>query len=133
MQVAWQELGVEEFAGPADNPRIVEYHAACDNAETGDEVPWCSSFVNWCMKEAGEPRTRSRAARSWLEWGVKITEPVFGCVCVLWREAPDSWKGHVGFWLGDVGAGVALLSGNQSNEVTVKLFPEERVLGYRWV
>jgi uncharacterized protein (TIGR02594 family) len=133
MRIAWRELGVDEVPGPADNPRIVEYHKACDDELTHDSVPWCSSLVNHCMKEAGEVRTKSRAARSWLEWGVEISEPIYGCVCVLWRDAPGSWKGHVGFFIGIAGADVILLGGNQNNEVSVRRYPQERVLGYRWI
>jgi uncharacterized protein (TIGR02594 family) len=133
MRIAWKELGVGEVPGPEDNPRIVEYHKACDDELTHDSVAWCSSLINYCMKEAGEIRTKSRAARSWLGWGVEISEPIYGCVCVLWRDEPGSWKGHVGFFLGLAGADVILLGGNQRNEVSVRRYPQERVLGYRWV
>jgi uncharacterized protein (TIGR02594 family) len=132
MLEAWSKLGVSEYIGPADNPQIVEFHAACDDSVSDDEVPWCSSYVNWCIAPYFEP-TRSRAARSWLLWGVELKVPAYGCVCVLWREAVDSWKGHVGFWLGEIGNDVLLLSGNTSNEVTARRFPKDRVLGYRYI
>ncbi len=132
LEVAWGEVGVEEFSGPADNPKIVEYHASCDDDVTDDEVPWCSSFVNWCMQEADRPRTNSRAARSWLNWGTHLIEPAYGCVCVLWRESRDSWKGHVGFYLGTIGNDVLMLGANQRNEVSIRRYPLDRVLAYRW-
>ncbi len=132
MMYAWEEVGVEEAAGPADNPRIVEYHRAVDDEVSDDEVPWCSSFVNWCMMRAQTERTRSRAARSWLPWGTRLATPAYGCVCVLWREHPESWKGHVGILVGTALDDVFLLGGNQSNEVNVRRYPVSRVLGYRW-
>ena len=62
MVLAEQELarGVREYAGPAANPRIVDYHAATSFAATDDEVPWCSSFVNWCLQTR---RLRGHALR----------------------------------------------------------------------
>jgi uncharacterized protein (TIGR02594 family) len=126
-------LGVGEFAGPADNPRIAAYHRACGDDVTDDEVPWCSSFVNWCMQIACIPRTESRAARSWINWGVELREPIYGCVCVLWRDHHASWKGHVGFYLDSVGDEIVMLGGNQGDEVSVRRYPKGRVLGYRWM
>ena len=142
MQIAHGELssGVSEIEGPDDDPRIVEYHATTTLAATDDEVPWCSSFVNWCMKEAGLLRTGSARARSWLRWGTAFTFPAYGAVCILQRgsglqpgpgviDAP----GHVGFYAGIASAGgMLLLGGNQSNAVTIAAYSNSRVLGYRW-
>ncbi len=134
LDVALAEVGVEEVPGPGDNSRIVEYHKACDDTETGDEIAWCSSFVNWCMLQRGFQRTRSRAARSWLKWGneLPLSAPAYGCVVILWRESKQSWKGHAGFYLGEVGDFILMLGGNQNNEVCIKLYPKSRVLSYRW-
>ena len=132
MDTAWGELGVEEVAGPGNNPRIQEYHAACGVEESPDSVAWCSSYVNWCMMKCGRPRTKSRAARSWVKWGVGLTDPIPGCVVVLWRVAPDAWQGHVGLFVGDLGDHILMLGGNQSNEVCVRRYPKVRVLQYRW-
>jgi hypothetical protein len=41
--------------------------------------------------------------------------------------------GHVGFVTGRTKAGnLAVLGGNQSNQVNVKAFTRDRVLGFRW-
>ena len=133
LEQAWKHLGVEEFPGPADNPRISEFHRSVDDNVTDDEVAWCSSFVNHVMALSYLPRTNSRAARSWLEWGSELIEPIYGCVCVLWREDPDSWKGHVGFYLDEIAGEIIMLGGNQGNEVSVRRYPKARVLGYRWM
>ena len=131
LTIANLELGTEEVPGPDDNPRIVEYHESCDDTVSDDEVAWCSSFVNWCMEKAGHTGTRSRSARSWLKWGVPLNEALYGCVVVLWRSSPDSWKGHVGFWLGEDEDYVIMLGGNQGNEVSVRRYRKDRILGYR--
>jgi uncharacterized protein (TIGR02594 family) len=130
LRIAWRQLDVAEIPGPEDNPKILAYHDATDGGEAPDEVSWCSSFVNWCMKVAGEDRTRSKAARSWLAWGVDC-EPEYGCVAVLWRVDPKGWQGHVGFLVGMESESIYLLGGNQSNRVRVSRYPASRVLGYR--
>ena len=133
MEHAWRELGVEEIPGPRDNPRVVRYHESVDDEKEPDRIAWCSSFVNFCISQAGFTGTNSRAARSWLNWGVPITDPMPGAVTVLWRHRVETWQGHVGFFITDLGNEVVLLGGNQSDAVCVKRFPKERVLGYRWI
>lgn len=130
------KAGVREVAGPKSNARIDQYHAATRGgpaAKDADSVPWCSSFVCWCMEQSGIASTRFKAARSWLNWGRELTEPVPGCVVVLWRESPKSAKGHVGLFVGvdDKGA-VLLCGGNQGDAVSVRAYPKRRVLSYRW-
>jgi uncharacterized protein (TIGR02594 family) len=133
--------GVKEKAGVQINDqRILWYHDTTTLDAQTDEVPWCSSFVNWCMKEAGIERTKSAMARSWLEWGRVIHEPAHGCVIILKRgggnqPGPDVVKapGHVGFYVGHgCSSEVLVLGGNQANAVNVRPYSEDRVLGYRW-
>jgi len=70
MSIAEAELGTAEVAGTARNQRIIAYHSATSLEAKSDEVPWCSSFVNWVMRQAGYTSTNSALARSWLGWGV---------------------------------------------------------------
>jgi len=132
MPVAFDELGVKEVPGDGDNPRIVEYHQATTLKATDDEVPWCSAFVNWVMRESGYTYTKSAAARSWLTWGDEIELPMYGAVTVL-RRGSNPAQGHVGFFVDQPEAGVIrLLGGNQSDSVNITVFPASRVIGYRW-
>src|SRR5947199_7193490 len=66
MSIARAEIGVKEGTGGASNPRIGQYFTATDLGAQPDSVPWCSAFVNFCMRQSGIPRTRSGLARSWL-------------------------------------------------------------------
>jgi len=135
LAVARGEMGVKEYAGAADNPDVVKYLKSVESlsrsAQRNDETPWCSAFVNWCMEQAGLEGTDSAAARSWMSWGSGIDVPVEGCVTVLWRDSPDSWKGHVGFLVRETSSYVYLLGGNQSDEVNITKYSKRRVLGYR--
>lgn len=128
--IARRELGTTEIPGDRDNPRIVEYHQATSLKATDDETAWCSAFVNWCMREAGLPRTDSAMARSWLKWGTAISAPRPGCVVVFSRGAYP--QGHVAFFVGREGDRIRVLGGNQGNRVSIAANGTERVLGYRW-
>jgi len=134
MKFAEEEIGVHEYEGDPDNPKIIEYHSTTTYGAKDDEVAWCSAFVNWCMKKAGIRRTGSASARSWLNWGEMLSEPRKGCVVVLWRNNPDSWQGHVGFYVGESAnsSDIDVLGGNQNDSVNVSAYPKTRVLGYRW-
>lgn len=130
LRIARQALGEGELPGPDDNPRIVAYHASTRDGAAPDAVPWCASFVNWCLEEAGMVGSDSKLARSWLGWGEPINEPRLGCIVVLERGAAP--KGHVGFYLGSSAGTVTLLGGNQGDRVSVASFSAERVIGLRW-
>lgn len=124
--IAKREAGVKELQGIADHPRIVEYHSTTTLRATDDEVPWCSSFVNWCVQRAGYVGTRSAAARSWAKWGVKIDKPIAGCIVVMTRTG----GGHVGFYEAHDDSTVQVFGGNQDDAVNVRKFRASRVLCY---
>jgi uncharacterized protein (TIGR02594 family) len=85
------------------------------------------------MGQAGIKGTGKANARSWLEWGIVVPpeQAREGDVVIMWRDFKDSWQGHVGFWAGAVGNHVLVLGGNQRNQVNVKSFPSDRILGVR--
>jgi uncharacterized protein (TIGR02594 family) len=132
MTAALGERGVRRFGAGQSNPRIVEYNGHTHLVGYDDKISWCSSFVNWCFGMAGVDGTGSALARSWLEWGVALEQPQYGCVVVLTRDDPAGWKGHVGFYLSHDAESIHLLGGNQLEEVRELAYPLHSVLGYRW-
>jgi uncharacterized protein (TIGR02594 family) len=132
LSIAAGELGVTQFPAGQSNPRITEYHQGTNIHGYDDKASWCSSFVDWCLAQSGATGTGSALARSWLEWGQSLEEPVVGCIVVLSRDDPKGWRGHVGFFLREEGALVHLLGGNQLGQVREHLYPKTSVLGYRW-
>ena len=132
LEVAFGEIGVAAHPQGSSNPRITEYHAGTNIAGYDDKASWCSSFVNWSLAAANVVGTGSALARSWQDWGTPIERPVLGCIAVLWRDAPASWKGHVGFYLREDEQFVYLLGGNQLEQVREHFYPKECVLCYRW-
>jgi uncharacterized protein (TIGR02594 family) len=132
MEHAELERGVSQYPPGQSNPRITEYHHHTNIAGYDDKASWCSSYINWCMAQAGIQGTGSALARSWLEWGEPVDTPRYGCIAVLYRDDPNSWKGHVGFFLRADHEHVYLLGGNQLEQVREHFYPLASVLGYRW-
>ncbi|MDP9125272.1 MAG: TIGR02594 family protein [Pseudomonadota bacterium] len=135
LRIARAELGVRNFPAGSSNPRITEYHAGTNIAGYDDKANWCSSFVHWTLARAGIAGiagTASALARSWRTWGDALDAPRIGCIAVLWREDPQGWKGHVGFFLRADGDEVVLLGGNQLDSVREHRYPRDQVLAYRW-
>lgn len=131
--IAKGEVGVKGITAPnLDSDDVLKYHKSAGGA-SNDEVPWCSSFTNWVMQEAGYNGTQSKAARSWLSWNESYsTKPRYGAITVLWRGTPNSPNGHVGFLLEWDDKYVWLLGGNQSNSVKISKYPRSKVLDFRW-
>jgi uncharacterized protein (TIGR02594 family) len=131
LEIAERELGVSEVSGSKHNPRIVEYHKTTTLAAVEDEVPWCASFVNWCLKEAGIKGSGLASARSFLQWGYPVDKFTKGAI-VIFKRGSKSWQGHVGFAVDENFLAIKVLGGNQSNKVCYKWYLKKDFLGYRW-
>jgi uncharacterized protein (TIGR02594 family) len=138
LDVARAEMakGIAEVSGAVNNPRIVHYHSTTRGGGLPDEVAWCSSFVNFCVEQAGLRGTDSKWAKSWHDagWGQDVTnDPKEGDIAVFERRrgsaTGEAIGGHVGFWLGSSGAKISLLGGNQSNRVSITDYPAAGILG----
>ncbi len=131
--------GVKEVSGADHEARILLYHASTLLGATEDEVPWCSSFVCFCLENAGQVGTDSARARSFLAWGRDLRPPAYGSIVIFSRgaDAPGpevhDAPGHVGFLLGSpTPREFQVLGGNQSDQVCVRAYPRDRLLGVRW-
>ena len=135
LEWAYLALGETRIPGAGSSPAIVDFLNVVGAGEAGDETAWCSAFANWCMQQAGIRGSGVANARSWLDWGnAALARPVVGCVTVLWRNQPNGWQGHVGFYTGETAGELLLLGGNQTNasRVTISSYPKTRLLGFRW-
>lgn len=134
IQIAAAEIGIKEIPGIENTKRIIDYaKEAGFNNINDDETPWCSIFVNWCCLQAGLQRTYKTNARSWLSIGKPTDDPKPGDIVVFWREDPNTWKGHVGIFLGysNNQSQVFTLGGNQQNSVSIQAYNAKNVLGFR--
>lgn len=140
MAVAQAEKWVHEKT-PNGTKRIIEYHATTCGAHS-DQVAWCSSFVNWCLKQVHVRGTNSAAAASWAHWGTPLTQGRYGCIVQLHNpkhvhhdpRTGSSSGNHVGFFVSGTATHVTLLGGNQSNQVKVSSFPiaDYHIAAMRW-
>lgn len=136
LAIAAKEIGVKEVPGKGNNPQIVNYHryATVDNKNgMDDSVPWCASFVAYCLEHAGMGSTNKKNARSYLAWGVSTKHnPMPGDIVVFWRGSRDGWMGHVGFLVEKkINGDMYILGGNQNDQVNVKLFRPTQLLDIR--
>lgn len=138
MDIAKQEIGQRGIIGVQNNPHIVSYHATTTFRATNDETAWCSSFVNWCLKQVNITGTNSAAAASWMRWG-QSTHARGGAITVIHNlQAANSSLtasgNHVGFLIQETGTHYLLLGGNQSNQVKISSFPKSswQLKGFRW-
>lgn len=138
--LAQRFVGLKETAGPKDNGFIVWAHSLC-SLDAADEVPWCSSFLNaltWILRL---PRSKSAAARSWLNVGqpIELAAARVGYDVVILKRGNGpqpgaeivNAPGHVGLFAGVDQAFVLVLGGNQSDAVNIQRFPIASVLGVR--
>lgn len=133
MAIARHLLGAREIAGNTDNPLIVEmFRLSGHKGVKDDETAWCAAFVGACLALSGFGGTKRLNARSYLNFGQRLSQPRPGCIVVLWRGSPNAETGHVGFFDHVSNGRIYLLGGNQGDAVSIQGYPEGRLLGYRW-
>lgn len=140
--IAQRFVGTKEIPGLVSNPMILSMLRLDAEWPTGDEVAWCSAFVNFVAHLLRLPRSKSLLARSWLGVGLVLADvghaEVGFDVIILRRgegqqPGPENLTapGHVGFYAGVGSGNVMLLGGNQGDGVNVSAFPLSRILGIR--
>ena len=125
---ARSKIGLKERTGKNDHPTLDQWWTSF-NVKWLLRQAWCGLFIAVAMRESGykPPRFWYRA-KSWLNFGVEIKDPVYGCIAVLERNG----GGHVMFVVGmDMKGRLMGLGGNQSNAVNIQPFDKSRVIGYR--
>lgn len=133
LRIAAKEIGIKEMVGIKHHPRILQYHQATSLKAMSENISWCASFINWCLREAGIEGTKSPAARSFERWGIPLEWPVKGCIAVFWRGDPNSWQGHVSLYIStDQHGNFRCLGGNQGDAVRVSTYNKDRLIGFRW-
>jgi uncharacterized protein (TIGR02594 family) len=142
--IAQRYVGIKEISGAKNHPLVQWWLSLCGfSLDTPDEVPWCSAFINGVAWELRLPRSKSAAARSWLNIGVPMplegAEAGFDVVILKRGGAPQPGPevidapGHVGFFAGldwDLKR-ILVLGGNQGNSVSIGSFPVDSLLGLR--
>ncbi|MCZ4341507.1 TIGR02594 family protein [Sphingomonadaceae bacterium G21617-S1] len=129
MAIAMSLLGIREVPGPGNSTIIAGWLKGLKAWWYDDATPWCGVFVAHVLQRAGHalPKHWYRA-KGWLEWGVGLVAPAYGCVCVLDRAG----GGHV-FFVTKVSKNFVWgIGGNQADKVSEAKFERARVVGLRW-
>ena len=129
LKIARNYLGTKEIVGVINSPVITGWLVKLNAWWRDDEQPWCGVFVAACLDEAKLPYPKLyMRAKTWLSYGAVLDKTCLGCIVIFERAG----GGHVGFVVGKDNAGrLLVLGGNQGNEVSIKPFNIDRVLGYR--
>lgn len=130
-----KRIGIKEFSGKSNNsPTILSYLKQLIEWANNDEISWCSAFANDVVKTVfalDKIDGIDATARSWMSYGIPTDTPSIGDIVIFWRDTPDSWKGHVGFYVRENDRYVWVLGGNQGDSVSIAPYEKSRVLGYR--
>jgi uncharacterized protein (TIGR02594 family) len=127
MDKAESQLGVTEDKRPGkSNPEVIKYHSTTGKFKD-DAVPWCASFVNWCLVQSNILSLNSARAFDYKNFGVKLDKPTYGAIAIMNYS-------HVGFVAGQNSDGrIVLLGGNQADAVNYSPNAVSAVLQYRRV
>ncbi len=132
LQIALMEYGNQGYSGPERNPNVMKYYQEIGaNWVQDDDIAWCAAFINWVLMKAGLKYSSSLMARDFMKYGKPTTTPKLGDIIVLWRLSKTSIYGHVGIYISSGISNVYILGGNQSNRVSIDVYPKTQVLGYR--
>lgn len=160
MNYALQEAKKYKGADESVIQKTINYHKAIraplPNMQEGN--PWCASFVNWCLEQAGYPIANPKSAgvddRRRLADGFRqvykkgkgmtsnplftqISEPIYGAVAVVIRPEELIKKGnrpgkHVGFVYGRSSRNeICVLGGNQSDTICFTDYTEKEIATVR--
>jgi uncharacterized protein (TIGR02594 family) len=89
---------------------------------------WCATFMNFVLAKAGYAGTNSDAAKSFAQYGHRISSPQVGAIAVLSRGKVG---GHVGVVTGiDPHGNPIIISGNHGHRVGEGIYPSSRVIAY---
>ena len=88
---------------------------------------WCATFMNMILKKTGYAGTNSDAAKSFAQYGRRISHPEVGAIAVMRRKG----GGHVGVVSGiDPNGNPIIVSGNHNNTVAETVYPRGRIIAY---
>ena len=128
---AYYWIGLDEI----EDRKLIKDIMGVDPVQT----EWCAAFINMVLLENGLPQSSTVSnypltARSFLLWGEEAEEPKQGDILVFERNN-SNWQGHVAFYVDtkiiDNRVYYSVIGGNQDDKVSIKLYPESKILGIR--
>jgi uncharacterized protein (TIGR02594 family) len=91
---------------------------------------WCAEFMNLVLAQSGAKTSKSSMARSFTNYGTRLSGPQIGAIAVFAR---GKFGGHVGIVKGiDARGNPIIISGNHGRRVGEGTYPRNRVIAYVW-
>ncbi len=95
---------------------------------TGRSSLWCARFMNMVLQRSGHSTTGSDMARSFANYGQRVSGPQVGAIAVMSRGRRG---GHVGVVSGiDAKGNPIVVSGNHGRRVAEATYSRSRVYAY---
>ncbi|WP_414710155.1 TIGR02594 family protein [Pseudorhodoplanes sp.] len=95
---------------------------------TGMSALWCARFMNMVLEKTGRRGTGSNMARSFADYGRRISGPQVGAIAVMSRGRGG---GHVGIVSGiDKAGNPIIISGNHNRKVAEAVYSRGRIYAY---
>jgi uncharacterized protein (TIGR02594 family) len=114
-------------AGLGSSDVVSEARRYLGGNPTGRGRLWCARFMNMVLQRSGHQGTGSDMARSFANYGQRVSGPQVGAIAVMGRRG----GGHVGIVSGiDASGNPILVSGNNGNRVREASYPRGRIYAY---
>jgi uncharacterized protein (TIGR02594 family) len=126
-------LNTKETPGSGDNQQILDWarEEGGDIARsyTHDSIPWCALFANMILYKVGLKGTGTLWALDFATWGVPLGGATVGAFAPMKRDG----GGHIAVVVGrDQRGNLMCIGGNQGDEVSIRPFPADRPVGFRF-
>ena len=129
-------LGEKEDESEDNNPFIVGLWKTIGITWThtndiDSDVPWCAALVGAALAHTGYQHTGSGLARSYLSYGIPLSEFRRGCVLV-WPRGSNPRAGHVDLGIKLDDGIVETVGGNVKNQIALGKRAIKEAIGIRW-
>ena len=130
--------GLKERPGRDSDPQIYDMISEVFGEGYDDgEISWCGLWLGKVFDKLGYDKpAKWWVARNWKNIGepVELKDIKQGDIVTYWRYSPNDWRGHVHIYSGEQNDKYLYgLGGNQRNEVSVAMYPKERIVAIRRV
>jgi uncharacterized protein (TIGR02594 family) len=116
------------MAGFGSSSLVAKARSYVGTNPTGMGALWCARFMNMVLEKTGRRGTGSNMAKSFANYGRRVSGPQVGAIAVMSRGRGG---GHVGIVSGiDKSGNPIIISGNHNRRVGESVYPRGRIYAY---
>ena len=120
--------GIGSGSGFGSSGLVAKARSYLGTNPTGMSAAWCARFMNMVLEKSGRRGTGSNMARSFANYGRRVSGPQVGAIAVMSRGRGG---GHVGIVSGiDKSGNPIIISGNHNRRVGEAVYPRGRIYAY---